>query len=91
MKDIGIGVKLNVSLTQYNAADMQRIYEIAESLGTPMQLATYMFPPIRRNAAMVGENDRFSAEDAAMYSVMWDRMRFSGEQFRARRRPCAAA
>ena len=34
LKDIGIGVKLNVSLTQYNAADMQRIYEIAESLGT---------------------------------------------------------
>ena len=77
LKDIGIGVKLNVSLTQYNAADMQRIYEIAESLGTPMQLATYMFPPIRRDTAMVGENDRFSAEEAAKYSVMWDRMRFS--------------
>lgn len=36
LKDIGIGVKLNVSLTQYNAADMQGVYEIAESLGTPM-------------------------------------------------------
>lgn len=84
LKDIGIGVKLNVSLTQYNAADMQGVYEIAESLGTPMQLATYMFPPIRRDTAMVGENDRFSAEEAAKYSVMWDRMRFSEEQFRAR-------
>lgn len=49
-----------------------------------MQLATYMFPPIRRDTAMVGENDRFSAEEAAKYSVMWDRMRFSEEQFRAR-------
>lgn len=84
LKQIGIGVKLNVSLTQYNAADMQKIYDIAESLGTPMQLATYMFPPIRRSEAMVGENDRFSAEDAAKYSVMWDKFRFSEEQFRLR-------
>ena len=61
LKEIGIGVKLNVSLTRYNAEDMAKIYEIAEELGTPIQLATYMFPPIRRDEKLIGQNDRFSA------------------------------
>ena len=81
---IGIGVKLNVSLTQYNAADMEKIYEIAEELGVPMQLATYMFPPVRRDEELVGQNDRFTAEEAAYYSVEWDKLRFDGEQFQRR-------
>lgn len=84
LKEIGIGVKLNVSLTQYNAADMEKIYEIAEELGVPMQLATYMFPPIRRDEELVGQNDRFTAEEAAYYSVEWDKLRFDGEQFQRR-------
>ena len=85
LKALGIGVKMNVSLTPDNAADMAQIYAIAEELGTPMQLATYMFPPIRRSADSVGRNnDRFSASEAARYAVQWDRLRFSDEQFRAR-------
>ena len=58
-------MKLNVSMTPWNVRDMAEIHKIAEELGTPMQLATYMFPPVRRSAEMVGKNDRFTPEEAA--------------------------
>ena len=84
LKEIGADVKLNVSLTQYNAAGMAKIYEIAEELETPMQLATYMFPPLRRSNDFIGKNDRFTAKEAAHYSVEWDKLRFDSEQFEKR-------
>ncbi len=84
LKELGIGVKLNASMTPYNMADMAAIYRMAEELGTPMQLATYMFPPIRRDETRVGENDRFTPEEAAAYTVQWDKLRLTPEQFRAR-------
>ena len=84
LKALGIDVKMNVSLTPYNAADMEAIHAAAEELGTPMQLATYMFPPIRRSEDMVGQNDRFTACQAAEYAVAWDKLRFEPEVFRQR-------
>ena len=84
LKELGVDVKMNVSLTPYNAADMEAIYAAATELGTPMQLATYMFPPIRRSEDMVGQNDRFTACQAAEYAVAWDRLRFEPEVFRQR-------
>ncbi len=84
LRETGVGVKLNVSLTQHNAADMEKIYKLAEELGAPLQVASYMFPPVRRDEAMTGRNDRFTPLEAAEYAVKWDRLRFSGEQLRAR-------
>ena len=84
LKELGVDVKMNVSLTPYNAADMEKIYAAAEKLGTPMQLATYMFPPIRRSEDMVGQNDRFTPCQAAQYAVAWDKLRFTREIFRQR-------
>ena len=81
LKELGVDVKMNVSLTPYNAADMEKIYATAEKLGTPMQLATYMFPPIRRSEDMVGQNDRFTPCQAAQYAVAWDKLRFTREVF----------
>ncbi len=84
LKEAGIDVKLNVSLTPYNAGDMEKIYQIAHELATPMQLSTYMFPPIRKDQNLVGRNDRFTAQEAAAYGVAWDRLRFTPEEFRQR-------
>lgn len=52
---MGIGVKLNASMTPYNICDLERIYETSESLGAPVQVATYMFPPTRRDEKSVGK------------------------------------
>ena len=84
LKKMGIGVKLNASMTPYNICDLERIYETSESLGAPVQVATYMFPPTRRDEKSVGKNDRFTPAEAAGYSVMWDRLRLSPEQFKMR-------
>lgn len=86
LRELGIGVKMNASMTPYNIGDMEQIYHIAEELGTPMQLATYMFPPIRRDESAVGHNDRFTACEAADYSMRWDRLRLTPEQFQERAR-----
>ena len=43
-----------------------------------------MFPPTRRDEKSVGKNDRFTPAEAAGYSVMWDRLRLSPEQFKMR-------
>ncbi len=84
LKELGIGVKLNASMTPYNVADMQGIYDIATELGTPVQMASYMFPPVRRDEELTGQNDRFSCREAAECSVRWDRLRFSDEEFMQR-------
>ena len=84
LRAMDVSVKLNASIGPYNCGEIASIYALAEELGTPMQLATYLFPPIRRDEAQVGGGDRFTAEDAARYSVAWDRLRFPPEQFALR-------
>ena len=84
LREIGVGVKLNASITPYNRDDMRAIYDFAREQGIPMQLTTYMFPPIRRDESLAGGGDRFTAEDAARYAVEWDRIRLSPEEFRLR-------
>ena len=54
LKALGIGVKLNASMTPYNVDDMDAIYAIATELGTPVQMASYMFPPVRRDEHATG-------------------------------------
>lgn len=82
--EIGIPVKLNCSLTPYNGADLDQIAATAEALQVPLQTATYMFPPIRRDETMIGCGDRFTSEEAAENALHWDQIRFTEEQFAAR-------
>lgn len=69
LMEAGIPVKLNCSLTPHNAGDLEAIVGYAKELGLHLDLATYMFPPIRRDAASVGVNDRFTPEQTARYRV----------------------
>lgn len=58
LRELGIGVKLNASMTPYNIGDMEQIYHIAEELGTPMPARRRTCsPPIRRDESAVGHND----------------------------------
>lgn len=84
LKEIGIDVKMNVSLTPDNASDIEKIYDIANELNVPVQAASYMFPPIRRDETLVGENERFTAADAARCSFRWDKLRLEPEIFHKR-------
>lgn len=62
-----IAVKINCSLIPENAGDLDWIIEYAKARDTQLQVATYMFPPVRRDPTMVGINERFTPEESAKY------------------------
>lgn len=86
LTDIGIGVKLNVSLTPWNCEDLEAVFALGRQLQVPVQAASYMFPPLRRDRHMIGKNCRFSPGEAARCSLRWDLLRFTPEQFSQRAR-----
>ena len=88
LKAAGIPVKLNCSLTPHNAADLPDIVEFSKENDLILQVATYMFPPIRKDGAMTGKNDRFSPEDAAYYMAYADYLTLGAERFAAREENC---
>lgn len=65
LKEAGIGVKLNCSITPYNYQDIPAIIEYAKTNDLIVEGSAYMFPPLRRDASKVGYNDRFTPEKAA--------------------------
>ena len=71
LKDAGILVKLNCSMTPQNEQDMERIVAYAKELDLPLSVVTYMFPPVRRTPDMVGQNERFTPEEAAAHQLRY--------------------
>ena len=83
LKEAGITVKLNVSLTPHNAADLPAMAAFAREHELILQVATYMFPPVRRDGTAVGKNQRFSPEEAAYYMAYADYLTLGKERFLA--------
>ena len=71
-RDAAIGRKFNTSITPENVNDLEAIIAYAKSVDSPIQVATYMFPPVRRDAGMVGQNHRLTPEEAALARVKAD-------------------
>ena len=66
LHDAGIGVKINASITPYNASEIEEIYAFGSGIGVPVQATTYMYPPVRLNDSCFGTSPaRFDAEEAA--------------------------
>lgn len=81
LKAAGITVKLNYSVTSRNCSDMKEIYRIAEEFGVHIQTACYMFPPLRRDGSMIGQNDRLPIERDAYYTLQNEIHHLSTEEF----------
>lgn len=81
LKEAGIDIRLNVSITPYNRQDMARIYAISQELGVHVKAASYMYPSIRVNGQQYGCGNRLSPEDAARCTVEWDLLRFEPAEF----------
>ena len=88
LKAAGIGVKLNCSLTPDNAHELPQMVEFAKQNELLLQVATYMFPPVRKDSAMTGTNQRFSPEDAAYYMAYAELLQLGKERFLARGANC---
>lgn len=69
LREAGISVKINCSITPYNAGDLEAIFDFCRREKLIVQATSYMFPPLRRDAAKVGWNDRFTPREAAYYSA----------------------
>lgn len=84
LKEAGVEVRLNLSITPYNRQDLPKIYEIASELGIQIKGTAYMYPPVRVNNNQFGCGDRLMPEEAAECMVQWDLLRFTEEEFALR-------
>lgn len=84
LREAGVEVSLNLSITPYNRSDIERIYRDAVELDVNVKASSYMYPPIRINGEQYGSGNRLSAKDAAKIGLDWDRLRFPADEFRQR-------
>lgn len=71
LKEAGMDVKINCSVTPYNVSDVPLIYAFGKEHNLPVQAVTYMYPPVRINDCNYGDAPaRFTAEDAAKYQLL---------------------
>lgn len=84
LRQAGVDVSLNLSITPYNCQDLAQIYADAVELDVNVRASSYMYPPVRINGEQFGCGNRLSVEESAKYSVQWDALRFSAEEFAAR-------
>ena len=84
LRQAGVQVSLNLSITPYNKEDIERIYRDAVELDVNVKASSYMYPSIRVNGEQYGCGNRLSPEEAAACSVRWDKARFTPEEFALR-------
>lgn len=73
LRNAGICVKINGSITPLNCSDIPFCFQFAKEVETPLQLGSYMFPPMRREDKYTC---RFEAEEAGYYQAVIDKMRY---------------
>ena len=71
LKEAGIEVKLNCSMTPENAKDIDWIIDYAKAQNLVLALTTYMFPPVRRDPTQIGVNQRFTPEESSRYRLRY--------------------
>lgn len=84
LKEAGIDLRLNLSITQYNQQDLEKIFALSQELGVHVKASSYMYPSIRVNGGRYGYGDRLSPLEAARCTVRWDQLRFEKDEFELR-------
>ena len=84
LRKAGVDVSLNLSITPYNKDDLAQIYADAVELDVNVRASSYMYPPVRINGEQYGCSNRLSCAESARYSVEWDKIRFTEEEFALR-------
>lgn len=81
LKKAGINVKLNCSLTPDNVQDLEAMVDYARERELILDIAAYMFPPLRRDENMIGRNERFTPEESAYYRLEAYRLQHGKERY----------
>lgn len=80
LKEKGIDIKLNCSLTPQNIHEQVKIFQISQDLDLPIDMGFYMFPSVRKNNVN-NIKHRLSAKEAAKARFTYERITKSKEQF----------
>ena len=75
MKEGGLNVRLNVSLTPDNVNDMEKIHEISKELNLQAKATSYMYPPVRVTGQTGTNAGRFDADTAGKIMARWSYLR----------------
>ena len=89
LRQAGVDVSLNLSITPYNKDDLSQIYADAVELDVNVRASSYMYPSVRVNGEQYGCGNRLSCQESAEYAVAWDVLRFTEEEFGIRARNMA--
>lgn len=82
MKDMGISVRLNCSITPENCGDLEKMQAFIASHKLHAKATTYMYPPMRTDGGAFGENEgRLDAKQAAYYRVRRSELHYSRQEF----------
>ena len=81
LREAGIQVKLNCSLTPDNACDLEKIVTYAKERKLILEVATYMFPPLRKDSASAGRNERFTPQEAAYWQIRRYQLQYENDRF----------
>lgn len=79
LRSAGIAVKLNFSATPQNVHDLDKIVTYAKKKSIPLAVATYMFPPVRREN--MADFARLTPEEAAAAQLRYLRLDRGSETY----------
>ncbi len=86
MREMGIDVRFNCSITPDNRDDAKNIYTTANNLGIHIKATPYMYPQTRLKGTYGDNESRLSPLEAARCRVDWSLMRYSADDFVSRAR-----
>ena len=69
LKERGIDVKMNGSVTKRNGKDTDAIYRIGRELDIPVHMDTYMLPGIQDRYKPFEQQTRLNPEDSALAKI----------------------
>ena len=81
MKEDNLQLRLNVSLTPYNVADLERIDDISRELELQAKTTSYMYPPVRLGGETGVNCARFDPGAAGKVMAKWNLLRDTREDF----------
>ena len=76
MKDCGIDIRINVSITEDNYCDSAEIYRLSQEIGVHVKGAHYMYPQVLVGKSHGENQGRMSAQVAAKNRVDWYKLIF---------------
>lgn len=86
MKADGLQVRLNLSITPYNFADLEAIDAISRDIGLQIKSASYMYPPVRIGGKLGCNDGRFDPISAGEAMARWSAIRDGKEKMIERAR-----